>query len=190
MKQLSGNSFSQKAQKLALKAKTDKDALSELIVHYMKTIQHTVSSMAISTEEVSDLSQEALMGLCDAVKTYDEGKGAQFTTYASVCIRNKILTALRKTPTDFDEITDEIQDEKYGVNPEFAVVDKVRADELIKIISGNLSQTEWKVFERYIEGKSYEKIAGELSLSVKTVDNAMQRVRKKLKTVLGGENRN
>ncbi|MBQ7755852.1 MAG: sigma-70 family RNA polymerase sigma factor [Oscillospiraceae bacterium] len=185
-----GNGFSNKAQKLALEAKNDKDALSELICLYMKNIQNTVSSMAISIDEVSDLSQEALMGLCDAVKTYDESKGAQFTTYANVCIRNKILSALRKKPLATDEITEEIQDDKYDVNPEFSVVDKVRVGELMEIISKRLSKTEWEVFDRYVRGKSYEGIAKELSVTTKNVDNAMQRVRKKLKAVLDGENSN
>ncbi|MBE6836652.1 MAG: sigma-70 family RNA polymerase sigma factor [Ruminococcus sp.] len=185
-----GNGFSQKVQKLALEAKTDKDALSELICLYMKTIQNTVSSMAISTDEVSDLSQEALMGLCDAVKTYDESKGAQFITYASVCIRNKILSALRRKPYETDEITEEIQDNKYGVNPEFSVVDKVRVGELMEIISLHLSEKELMVFEGYLSGKSYERIAKELDMTTKTVDNAMQRVRKKLKAVLDSENSN
>lgn len=185
-----GSTFSNKAQKLAILAKTDKDALSELICLYMKNIQNTVSSMAISTDEVSDLSQEALMGLCDAVKTYDESKGAQFITYASVCIRNKILSALRKTPLMTDEITDEIQDNKYDVNPEFSVVDKVRAGELMDIIKSKLSKVEWQVFDRYVKGKSYDRISKELKMTVKTVDNAMQRVRKKLKVVLNDENSN
>ena len=182
-----GNGFADRVQKIAVEAKSDKDALSKLICMYMKNIQTTVVSMSISTEEVSDLSQEALMGLCDAVKTYDETKGAMFATYASVCIRNKILSALRKRPAATDEITEEICDENYGVNPENAVIDKVRADELIEIISGSLSETEWSVFGRYLDGMSYEKIAEELSVTTKTVDNAMQRVRRKLKSVLGAE---
>ena len=182
-----GVTFSNKAQKLALEAKNNKDALSELICLYMKTIQNTVLSMAISTDEVSDLSQEALMGLCDAVKTYNEEKGALFVTYASVCIRNKILSALRKKPLETDEITEEIQDNKPDANPEFSVVDKVRAGELMEIISSHLSKKELMVFEEYFRGKSYERIARELGMTPKTVNNAMQRVRKKLKAVLDGE---
>ena len=107
-----------------------------------------------------------------------------------LCIRNKILSALRKKPLATDEITEEIQDDKYDVNPEFSVVDKVRVGELMEIISKRLSKTEWEVFERYVRGKSYEGIAKELSVTTKNVDNAMQRVRKKLKAVLDGENSN
>lgn len=188
MKEKPQNAFSQRAQKLALEAKTDKDALSSLICMYMKNIQKTVASMAVSTDEVSDLSQEALMGLCDAVKTYDETKGAAFVTYANVCIRNKILSALRKTPAATDEITDEIEDDKFGTNPEFVVIDKVRADEMIEIISRALSKNEWAVFEKYVQGKSYEQISLELDVGLKAVDNAMQRVRRKLKAVLDKEN--
>lgn len=183
-----GISFSQKAQKLALKAKTDKNSLSELICMYTKSIQNTVSSMAVSADELSDLSQEALMGLCDAVKTYDADKSAFFSTYANVCIRNKIISALRNKPCDADEITDEIEDSNVNANPELTVVDKVRTDELMGIISDKLSKTEWRVFCRYVKGKSYEIISKELDLPPKAVDNAMQRVRKKLKAVLSEEN--
>ena len=99
-------------------------------------------------------------------------------------------SALRKKPYETDEITDEIQDNKYGVNPEFSVVDKVRAGELMEIISLHLSKKELKVFEGYLSGKSYEKISKELMMTTKNVDNAMQRVRKKLKAVLDNENSN
>lgn len=177
-------SFSQKAQMLSEKAKNDKSAMSELIVLYAKRIQAMVVSMACSPDDVSDLSQEGLMGLCDAVKTYDASKGTLFTTYANVCIRNNIVSALRKKPAQTDEITEEIQDTSYAVNPEISVVDKVITDELMSLINKNLSDAEKKVFNNYLQGDTYEVIAEKLGASVKYVDNAMQRVRKKIRKLL------
>lgn len=190
MKTKNPDSFSQRVQNLALKAKTDKSALSELICEYTKIIQTTVLSMASSTDEVSDLSQEGLMGLCNAVKTYDENKGVLFVTYAGVCVRNTIASAMRKKPYYTDEITEEIEDKSFDGNLENSVVEKVRFDEIQKIIEKNLSDAEVKILRKYLEGKPYEVIASELCENVKYVDNGMQRVRKKLRPILDGEIKN
>lgn len=178
------NDFSMDVQQLALKAAKDKEAFSELICRYMKTIQLMVVSMANSPDEVNDLSQEGLMGLFDAVKTYDPSKGALFATYANVCIKNKILTAIRKLPRATNEITDDIQDTDFGANPEFVVIDREREREIRALLLAELSENEWQVFEKYLQGEAYGQIASELNITVKVVDNAMQRVRRKLRSVL------
>lgn len=183
MSKNSSAEFSDKVQKLAIKAKNDKKALSELIVLYSKRIQTMVVPMAESTDEVSDLSQEGLMGLCHAVKTYDEKRGAKFVTYASVCIKNNIFSALRKKPASTDNLTEELLDESFGNNTEVIAVDRVRYEEIKQIIEKVLSKTEIDIFKKYLQGKSYEVIANELDTKVKNVDNAMQRVRKKLKGI-------
>lgn len=187
MNNLAKPSFSQKAQALSLKAKNDKSAMSELILLYAKRIQAMVVSMACSPDDVSDLSQEGLMGLCDAVKNYDATKGTLFTTYANVCIRNNIVSALRKKPAQTDEITEEIQDMSYAINPEISVLDKVVADELLASIRKNLSDAELKIFDMYLQEMSYETIADRLGIGIKNVDNAMQRVRKKIKKLLNNQ---
>ncbi len=176
--------FSNTVQGLALKALKDKEAYSELICMYTKIIQATVVSMAESTDEVGDLSQEGLMGLIDAVKTYDSSKGVLFSTYANVCIKNKILTAIRKRPKAAAEITDDIRDTGECSDPEATVIDKERSREIRELYCGVLSDIERQVFEKYLQGEAYSQIALELDISLKVVDNAMQRVRRKLKTLL------
>ncbi len=179
--------FSDKVQKTAVKAKNDKNAFSELIVMYSKRIQAMVVPMASSPDEVSDLSQEGLMGLCRAVKTYDENKGTKFTTYANVCIRNNILSALRKKPESTDEIND-VEDESLNNNTESVAVDRVWFDGVKKVMGDVLTKTEIEIFKKYLRGKSYDQIATEMGTGVKNVDNGMQRVRKKLRAMFEKSN--
>ncbi|NLZ45788.1 MAG: sigma-70 family RNA polymerase sigma factor [Clostridiales bacterium] len=183
MKTGSTNGFSQKVQTLAIKASTDKMAMSELICVYTTRIQRMVVNMANSPDQVSDLTQEGLMGLCNAVNSYDSSKGAKFSTYANICIKNKIINALKKTPAITDEFTDEVHGEGLVDSPEQVVLDKLREFELNEVASHLLTDIEYRVLQKYLQDKAYSQIALELNTTLKVVDNAMQRVRRKLKSV-------
>lgn len=131
------------------------------------------------------------MGLLSAVKTYNADKGASFKTYAGLCINRRIITLLERSgnnkskalndyvslyDTDIEEcITDD------GVNPEENFIGKESLMSLRKSISECLSDKEKKVLELYLAGESYSDIASELKMSQKSVDNALQRIRRKLK---------
>ena len=171
-------------QELGLRAKADKNACSELICIYTTKIQAMVVPLAQSADEVGDLSQEGLMGLIYAVRTYDSRKGALFSTYANVCIKNKILTAIRKRPLAAAEITDDIRDTGECSDPEAKVIEKETGRELYELYGSVLTESERRVFEKYLQGEAYNQIALELNISLKAVDNAMQRVRRKLKSIL------
>ena len=131
------------------------------------------------------------MGLLSAVKTYNSEKGASFKTYAGICINRRIITLLErsgnnksKALNDYVSLYDtEIEESvlEKGVNPEENFIGKESLMSLKKSISECLSDKEKRVLELYLAGESYENIASGLEISQKAVDNALQRIRRKLK---------
>lgn len=174
-------------EELVIRARMDKKALSELIARNLGTVELLAKKFPSSVAE--DLVQEGLMGLLKAVKSYNEDKNARFSTYAGVCIKNKMISSLRKNSVD--DSSDFSEDELEGYLgdsgediPENIVIEKERMNELYSKISSSLSEQEWQVFQLFLTGMAYNQIALELNVSAKAVDNAMQRVRRKLKSLL------
>lgn len=174
-------------EELALKAKENKDAAAELIARYVCTAEYMAAK--ISAQAHDDLKQEGLMGLLNAVKSYNADCNVKFSTYARVCIKNRILSSLKKNiPSNEVELTDEQLDEYVNSEqeiPENVVIEQEKIKELYGKISSALSEREWQVFQMFLTGMTYNQMALSLNVSVKTVDNAMQRVRHKLKSLLG-----
>lgn len=174
-------------EELVLKARNDKTAVSELIARYMCTVE--VLAKKLSPVLCDDLMQEGLMGLMKAIRSFSGDRGASFSSYAAVCMKNRMLNSLRKNNiSQTEEISDE-ELEEYAAGaqediPEDIVIEKERMSELYKKISSALSEQEWQVFQLFLTDMSYNQIALKSGLSVKAVDNAMQRVRRKLKSML------
>lgn len=176
-------------EELAVIAKTDVSAVSELISRYM----HTVDLLAkkISFTACDDLKQEGCMALVKAIQTYDPhyANSVKFSTYANACVKNKMLSSLKKN--SYEENSDisgnEIEDyggiEEDNI-PENIVIERERMEELMENISQILSPLEWQVFQLFLRGMSYDQIALSSGLTEKAANNAMQRVRRKLKALL------
>ncbi len=174
-------------EELVLKARNDKTAVSELIARYMCTVEVLAKKLSLSL--CDDLMQEGLMGLLRAIQSFRAERGVSFSAYAAVCMKNRMLNSLRKDHISQEaEISDEELDEYAGCSqegiPEDIVIEKERMSELYQKISSALSEQEWQVFQLFLTGMSYNQIALNSGLSVKAVDNAMQRVRRKLKSLL------
>lgn len=164
-------------------AVTDIEALSELVKRYLPVV-HYLSGQFSGTAR-DDLAQEGTMALIKAVRSYSPDKGAKFATYASRCIRNKMLSELGKnSPITDDEgnIDDFYAAEE--TDPERIVVEKEEARELYERIARELSPLEWSAFMLFADQMSYEDIAKRLNVSVKSVDNAIQRAKRKLRSIL------
>lgn len=180
---------------LADLSKTDKNAVSELVLRYAIIIEYKTKAYGQSPDEAADLSQEGLFGLIRAVQTFDKSKGIKFSTYANACITNRMLSSISKiNKINCNEASsDDVEsfNGKDRVNfesPESIILEQEKYREIISRISCSLTDLERTVFNLYLEEKTYRQIAEELSLSQKAVDNAMQRVRKKLKSVIKGKN--
>lgn len=174
-------------EELVIRAGEDKGAVSEIIARYMCTIEAMAKKLSAKVSD--DLVQEGLMALMNAVKTYDAGKGVAFASYAGVCVKNKMISSLKKNSlSDTDYITDDSLEEILQADsddiPDNVVIERERMNELNSKISSALSELEWQVFQMFLSGMSYNQIALNSGLTVKAVNNAMQRVRRKLKALL------
>lgn len=137
-----------------------------------------------SDVSLEDLVQEGMFGFLSAVRTYSAGGSASFRTYAAVCMRNKMTSVFRslddvKTATENDFIDDDVPD--FGANPEDMVIANERWQSLSDFMTQEFSAFEKKVMRLYLSGNSYSEIAEILSSHTKAVDNALQRIRRKLK---------
>jgi RNA polymerase sporulation-specific sigma factor len=129
-----------------------------------------------------DFLQEGMLGFLSAVSSYRPGRGASFRTYLSVCVNNRLISALRRSAqaADYAELPQNIA----AMDPQDVFSSMEETRRMMEVIHSRLTPLERGVVERYLAGERYEAIARELGLAPKAVDNAMQRVRRKLKQFL------
>lgn len=128
-----------------------------------------------------DLIQEGILGLHNAYTTFDGTLGVPFSVYLRICVNNSMLTAYKKLKkSDLPEVFDE-----EGYIPDDSMEDNVINRNDAEIFFGKLkemlSPLEKQILSEYLKDKSYEEIAKTLSLSEKTVDNALMRIKKKMR---------
>ena len=166
----------------------DKAAMNELISSLAPTVESIASGyVGCCPMTRSDLIQEGMIGLLGSVYGYDPDEGVRFETFATVCISNRIKSAVRNqlrskhmplngyVDIDDVEISDDMSD------PQTMIIMQERFEDLSESIEKKLTHLEKDVLRLHIGGHNYSSIAEMLSISVKSVDNALQRARKKLK---------
>ncbi len=166
----------------------DENAFRVIASRYYLLLKKDASKYAETAADSEDLLQEGLIALHDAALTFDENGGAAFRTYAGVCVRNRMISVLRhqqamkKRNMDASSI-EEAQDVPSSpeTDPLNAVIKSEELDRFYSFLKEKLSSIEEKVLDLYLEGLSYDDIAKKLDISRKSCDNAMQRVRKKLR---------
>ena len=173
----------------ALYRSGDQAAFQKLSARYFFIIRYKASEFYGSGMEPDDLFQEGLLGLLNAVESYNADGKASFRTYAGVCIRNKIISAVRSFQSERNKLNnehcsfDDVQNVPSApeTEPETAFVIREAFEGFQDYIRNELSEKEFEVLELYVEGKSYDEISQKLGISRKSCDDAMQRVRKKLR---------
>lgn len=134
------------------------------------------------------------MGFLAAVHGYDEESGVPFRSYAGVCIANRIRSAVRAGArlkniplNSYISLNDDsVALPQTQLNPEDLVIARDEVVRLDTIMASRLSQYERSVIQLYLGGRSYEDIAARLGSTAKSVDNALQRVRRKLRFMAEG----
>lgn len=169
-------------------------AVHELVDRYRGLARYRASSYFLVGGDRDDVVQEALIGLYKAIRDYDPRRGASFRSFAELCITRQILTAI-KTATrqkhsplntyvslegDDGEQDLCVADATESVDPLQRLVVNDNLRRLNDLFDAVLSELESDVLELYVEGRSYQEIAERLGRHVKSVDNAIQRIRDKL----------
>ncbi|WP_312814577.1 sigma-70 family RNA polymerase sigma factor [Sedimentibacter sp.] len=167
-----------------------------LYKRYTYIIKRITSSFFLVGGGVDDLFQEAMIGLMKAIEGYNEELGNGFRGFAEVCIRRQVITAIRKTKSyevlsniqsvcDYSNIDYEINiggcySDLERLNPENVIICKEEIKQYYSVMSEELSEFEKIVLTEYGKGKSYVEISAALNKSIKSVDNALQRAKKKI----------
>ncbi len=166
----------------------DDAALEELISRLDAVIGKCVRDFSDSRFEHDDLVQESLVAVFRAILSFSPEKGASLKTYVSVCIGNALKNFVKKKNNSMISASSlfvPLEDAPVGNNAlEDDYISSENYENLKRSLGHVLSETEYDVFSLFVEGMSYFEIAEHLKMSVKSVDNAMQRVRKKLKSIL------
>lgn len=174
---------------LAVIAKYNKTAVNVLVSRYARLVFIKSEIYANYGTDSDDLSQEGLIGLLNAVNCFKPEKNVKFSTFAEVCIENRMKSLLVKenrTVAPVENIDDLF--EIYGISdsetPESIYLYKEYFSELLSKIRSVLSPAELQTFDFCIRGLSYRAVAEKLGISEKSVDNAMQRARRKIRALM------
>lgn len=174
-----------------------------LVTRYTRLVRQLARSYYLVGGDNDDLIQEGMIGLILAVREYDASKQASFRTYAETCIRNRLYSALRAAARDkhsplnqsvpleipfFDHHT-----VCYGApalsqaNPEDLIIGREGAQDMLNGVRKQLSDFEAKILGYYLDGLTTREMADAVSKSPKSVDNAVQRIRRKVARHLSGD---
>jgi len=153
---------------------------NRLIQDYLPLVRHLVYRCRCDALESEDLLQEGLIGLFNAVLAYDAARGASFSTFAYRCVQNRLRSAVAAAVSGAPTYPEREIPSAAG-DPQ----DILQARENLRAWEARaqecLSEREKRVLRLYLGGNSYREIAGRLETSEKSVDNAMQRVRRKMR---------
>ena len=176
----------------------DRIAEEMLVVRYNRLVRICARPFFLAGGDSEDLIQEGLLGLLSAIRSFQTEKAASFRTFAEVCIKSRLISAVRsassgkhtplnsyisfETPS-FDGIADFSPRMAAGLlqnSPEDVLISREELQEQLDAVRGHLSGFEANVLSLYLEGLSYQEIAAQVKRSPKSVDNAVQRIRRKL----------
>ena len=176
----------------------DRSAAEELVLRYNRVVRVCARPDFLAGGDSEDLIQEGMLGLWNAIREYDPRREVSFRTYAETCIRNRLRSAIKAAARDnhsplinsvsfetplFDGFAvHDICGREYRCleNPEDTLIGQEEVRERMNVLKGQLSGFEAKILGLYLEGLSYSEIAAEVKRSPKSVDNAVQRIRRKV----------
>ena len=178
----------------------DEEALSYLLNKYKDLVNSKIGKYFIIGAEKEDIMQEGMIGLFKAIKNFDSQKANSFKTFANICIERQLITAIKSSNRQKHQPLNsslslninayeneeensseliEIFQNKTVEDPLELITRKVYFTEVENAIDKSLSNFEKQVLNRFVNGESYITIAQKLNSPVKSVDNAIQRIRKK-----------
>ena len=172
----------------------DDNAGSELAMRYRRMVKICIRPYFLAGGDSEDLLQEGMIGLLSAIRSYTPSGGSSFKTFAEVCVKRRIISAAKAAarqkhaPLNDGVSLEELLSEEAGStlpdpfsrSPEDQLLAQESQEDFLSTYSQYLSGFEAQILRHYLDGLSYREIASVCVSSEKSVDNAVQRIRKKL----------
>lgn len=181
-------------------------ALEYLISKYKNFVRSKARSYFLIGADRDDIIQEGMIGLYKAIRDYEKGRLASFKSFAEICIRRQMITAIKSATRQkhvplnsyislnkpvYEEESDrtliDIISESNALDPMELFIGREELNVMENKMGEILSELEMEVLMAYIDGKTYQEIAEELHRDVKSIDNALQRVKRKLERYLSSK---
>lgn len=171
----------------------DRPAEEVLAARYHRVVRSCARPYFLAGGDSEDLIQEGMLGLLTAIRGFDPGRDAAFRTYAEICVRSRLLSAVRAAqggkhsplnrsisfePPLFDGTS--VHPFSNLESPEDVIIGREELKERLDALKGQLSELEASILPLYLNGLSCGEIAGRVGRSQKSVDNAVQRIRRKV----------
>ncbi|WP_300764718.1 sigma-70 family RNA polymerase sigma factor, partial [uncultured Oscillibacter sp.] len=179
-----------------LAASGNRLAEEALVTRYNRLVRTCARPFFLAGGDSEDLTQEGMVGLITAVREYDAGKEASFRTFAEICIRSRLYSVLRASARDKQQPLNQslsLDDSHFDSNPltsgtnnlaqrnpEDFLIDREHTAALLSGVRKQLSEFEAKILGFYLDGLSCREIAKAVNKPPKSVDNAVQRIRRKV----------
>lgn len=167
-----------------------------LVTRYNRLVRTCARPFFLAGGDSEDLTQEGMVGLITAVREYDAGKEASFRTFAEICIRSRLYSVIRASARDKQQPLNQslsLDDSHFDSNPltsgtnnlaqrnpEDFLIDREHTAALLSGVRKQLSEFEAKILGYYLDGLSCREIAKTVGRPPKSVDNAVQRIRRKV----------
>ena len=172
----------------------DNEAGNMLVVRYRRLVKACARPFFLAGGDSEDLQQEGMIGLLSAIREFDPESGSSFRSFAELCIRRRVISAARSAsrqkhaPLNNGLSLEQLQSgeshfliqQLSARSPEDQILDRSWADEFLAACSRHLSDFENRILMDYVRGLSYTEMAERCGRSEKSIDNAIQRIRKKL----------
>ena len=199
-------------EELILRLREGEEAITDYIMDkYKNMVRSKAKSMYILGADREDLIQEGMIGLFKAVRDYDTGRDASFFTFADLCVSRQMYTAIQAAGrqkhmplntyvslyADGADGEDGLREAERGLlesaasrleqNPEELLIDRENVKRLEEVMEKELSSFEKQVLDLYLTGMKYSQIARVLGKDDKSTDNALQRIKAKLKRAISSK---
>ena len=174
----------------------DPNALTVLIERYRPFARAKSRTYFLAGAESDDIEQEGLIGLYKAARDFRPERQTSFRAFAEVCVTRQVLSAVKaatrqkhrplnryvsiSVPSGGERGLDDLLNRHRVGDPAEEIVSRERMDDMRQSVTGTLSGLEVDVLRLYVEGKSYQEIGHRLGRHVKSIDNALQRIKRKL----------
>ncbi len=165
-------------------------AFDELLQKYSHMIRTLAGKYNIYSLDTDDYIQEGFIAFLSAVKSFSAEKNDCFAPYAAICVKNHLIDENKRFSRDkhkslnnYEQLDEEVLSDVYdsnAMNPESILIERENINTIMQVLGDSFSPLENDVFRERLKGCSYSDIAKKYNVSAKSVDNALQRIRKKI----------